>query len=632
MILQAQRAWLKSAGGVAGFLGLALGLALAAPAGRPATGPDAEKRLREDGKWESFPDGSTGRTTAFKGKAGLVIGAYLRKPKGKGPFPVVVLLHGGKASLPATYALGRTTRHPTADFLAAGWAIYSIDYRPHKKFFDEAEWEDTAAALEAVRRLDYVDRKRVALFGGSHGGNVICRLASRVEVCCGVPCAPAGLDLLEVAKVARRGEKVAPQLLKLIAEMEKQHGAKAEEIARSPAKFGYRSALTEVKDVRFPLLIVSGRNDEASPIPVADAYVKSLTAAGKLVETYYPDNGPHGFYFGRPAVTPETKECARRAVAFIGKHFAEGRRRPAGEKDKGAAPAAERAAKLKVALQSAWAHPDKAEPAGTQYKTFRSRTIMADVSYLIYLPPGYSSDGKKRYPVVYWLHGSGGSPRGGAVFVERLDAAIRAGKAPPTIAVLVNGLKGETLYCDTTDGKLPVESVLVKDLVPHVDATYRTIATRQGRGIEGFSMGGFGAAHLGFKYPERFGAVSILAPALLSPEVRVKKRKFDELVQFTFDGDLDAFKANDPFTLAEKNARALRKGTAIRIVPHFEPEGWLIPRCEALHKVLERHRVPHRLAVHDRVKAHSPRLLYDALGDEAIGFFTKAFAAAKAKE
>ncbi len=90
-----------------------------------------------------------------------------------------------------------------------------------------------------MRRLEFIDKKRVALFGGSHGGNVICRMASRVEVCCGVPCAPAGLDLCEVAKVARGGAKVAGQLTKLVEQLEKQHGVRAEEIAQAPEKFGY---------------------------------------------------------------------------------------------------------------------------------------------------------------------------------------------------------------------------------------------------------------------------------------------------------------------------------------------------------------------------------------------------------
>ena len=56
-----------------------------------------------------------------------------------------------------------------------------------------------------------------------------------------------------------------------------------------------------------------------------------------------------------------------------------------------------------------------------------------------------------------------------------------------------------------------METIILKELVPHIDETYRTLASRQGRLIEGFSMGGYGAARLAFKHHEIFGAASILA-------------------------------------------------------------------------------------------------------------------------
>jgi len=67
--------------------------------------------------------------------------------------------------------------------------------------------------------------------------------------------------------------------------------------------------------------MISGRNDPNAPLPVMDAYVDALRAAGKEAETYHPDNGPHGFYVGLPHTIPETAESTRRAVAFIKKHF-----------------------------------------------------------------------------------------------------------------------------------------------------------------------------------------------------------------------------------------------------------------------------------------------------------------------
>ncbi len=153
-----------------------------------------------------------------------------------------------------------------------------------------------------------------------------------------------------------------------------------------------------------------------------------------------------------------------------------------------------------AAQAQTWVDPDRSAPAGTEYHTFFSNTIGGQISYLIYLPPDHQTAAMKRYPVVYWLHGLGGNQRGGATFVAHLDAAIKTGKAPPVIAVLVNGLR-DSRYCDSFDGQRPVETVIVKDLIPHVDMTYRTVARGAARAIEGLSMGGFGAAHLAFSFP-----------------------------------------------------------------------------------------------------------------------------------
>ena len=86
--------------------------------------------------------------------------------------------------------------------------------------------------------------------------------------------------------------------------------------------------------------------------------------------------------------------------------------------------------------------------------------------------------------------------------------ADEAGAAPACLVVFVNGLPSG-MYVDWKDGSTPVESMIVKDLVPHIDATWRTIATREGRMLDGFSMGGYGAARLGFKHANLFRAVSI---------------------------------------------------------------------------------------------------------------------------
>jgi endo-1,4-beta-xylanase len=274
-----------------------------------------------------------------------------------------------------------------------------------------------------------------------------------------------------------------------------------------------------------------------------------------------------------------------------------------------------------------WVDPDRTTPAGTQYKTFSSSTIKGEVNYVIYLPPDYEQQRETRYPVIYFLHGSRGTPGRAAGTAARYDKAIRAGTIPPVIIVYVNGLRGATMYCDSRDGDYPVESVIIKDLIPHIDATYRTIASRAGRAIDGFSMGGFGAAHFGFKYPELFGVVSIQAPALLGPELTqpTPSRAWSRLFPAAMDGDLDYFRANDPFALVPKNASVLRDRTFIRIICHIETDNWLAPQCQKLHNVLMEHTIPHQFLYLSNVKTHNQGQVMDTLGDAGLMFFGSSF-------
>jgi dipeptidyl aminopeptidase/acylaminoacyl peptidase len=282
----------------------------------------AAPALAADNPWESFPDGSTGQVKEFQGVGGVKIPAYVRKPGGPGPFPVILMLHGGGRGEEATYGMGRSQQSPTQDFIKAGWAVYSIDYRPTTRMMEEIEIDDSVEAVKQVRKLPFVDPNRLGILGGSHGGHVTSRLMTRVDSRGAVLCAPAALDLIEVKKAAERGEKFVAILSKLAADMEQRLGGKAEEIEKDPAKFGYSSPLTEAPQARCPVLMISGLNDQASPPSVVNVYVAKLRASGKQVETYMPENGPHGFYFGRPDI-PEWKESTRRAVEFFQKCFAE---------------------------------------------------------------------------------------------------------------------------------------------------------------------------------------------------------------------------------------------------------------------------------------------------------------------
>ncbi len=135
---------------------------------------------------------------------------------------------------------------------------------------------------------------------------------------------------------------------------------------------------------------------------------------------------------------------------------------------------------------------------------------------LIYLPPGYTSS-TKRYPVVYFFASPFDSSFR-AIFDQMgargvLDRAIAAGTIDRFIFVTVDMTTplGCSWYVNSpATGNW--EDFMVQELVPYIDANFRTLATRDSRGIAGHFMGGYGAIRLGMKYPQVFGSVYALHP------------------------------------------------------------------------------------------------------------------------
>lgn len=143
-----------------------------------------------------------------------------------------------------------------------------------------------------------------------------------------------------------------------------------------------------------------------------------------------------------------------------------------------------------------------------------SAALKRDLSYLVYLPDDFDGSGQ-RFPVLYLLHGAGGDENAwvsGAHIRERADALIAKGAIPPSIIVVPS-----CPTCWWVDGaKDKAETAFWGELVPHVDRTYKTIASKDGRLIAGFSAGGFGAVRFAMKYPDRIAAVAALSPAIYS--------------------------------------------------------------------------------------------------------------------
>jgi gluconolactonase len=274
-----------------------------------------------------------------------------------------------------------------------------------------------------------------------------------------------------------------------------------------------------------------------------------------------------------------------------------------------------------------WVTPEVKAPR-VSFHTFDSAAAKTKVSYHLYTPAAYDAaeNKERRFPVVYWLHGSGGGAAGLAKVAAHFDAAIQAGKTQPFLVVFVNGLV-EGMYVNWKDGTAPLETMIVKDLVPHIDGAYRTIATREGRMLYGFSMGGYGSARLGFKFPEMFRAVSIVGAGPMQAELiqapRAGRQRAAEVLAKVYGGDQAYFRAVSPRTLAEQNAMAITKGSLVRMVIGDKDETFA-PNKE-FHEHLEQLKIPHTWTVLPGI-AHDPMGVLSAMGDDNWAFYRAAFA------
>ncbi len=152
---------------------------------------------------------------------------------------------------------------------------------------------------------------------------------------------------------------------------------------------------------------------------------------------------------------------------------------------------------------------------------YRSKVTGQTRHIMVYTPPGYDSDSKKRYPVLYLQHGGGedetGWTRQGHVnFI--LDNLIAAGKARPMIVVMEKGYARRAGEAARPAGRGrgdggAFEDVVLKDLVPLIDSTYRTVAHREQRAIAGLSMGAGQALRIGLAHLDTFSAVGAFSGA-----------------------------------------------------------------------------------------------------------------------
>ena len=216
-----------------------------------------------------------------------------------------------------------------------------------------------------------------------------------------------------------------------------------------------------------------------------------------------------------------------------------------------------------------WVTPAVDAP-GVEQHTFESAAAGTTVSYHIYIPLEYATS-SCRLPVLYWLHGLGGGVNGIAPLRDLFDNAIAMGQIPPMLVVFPNGLSF-SMWSDSVNGNVPMESVVIDELIPEVDSRFRTVASREGRIVEGFSMGGYGAARFGFIHRDLFAGVSILGAASLQldfldapPDSMIPPQLRTFIYAQVWGSDPDFFLEQSPWTITTQNATLIiNSGLVVR--------------------------------------------------------------------
>ena len=144
----------------------------------------------------------------------------------------------------------------------------------------------------------------------------------------------------------------------------------------------------------------------------------------------------------------------------------------------------------------------------------------------VYTPAGYEKDTKKKYPVLYLLHGSGGDEDAWSDLgrtIQIMDNLIAEGKAEPMIVVMPNGVYfnqaapgvAVNMFQPTISNSRSQSTVEVEDsftdIIKYIEANYRVKKDMYSRAVAGLSMGGRQSAALSRRYPTKFGYVGMFS-------------------------------------------------------------------------------------------------------------------------
>jgi len=169
---------------------------------------------------------------------------------------------------------------------------------------------------------------------------------------------------------------------------------------------------------------------------------------------------------------------------------------------------------------------------------FPSKSTNTSCRAFVYTPPNYQKDLNKRYPVLYLQHGWGeneyGWPIQGKVNLI-MDNLIAAGMAKPFIIVMTYGMTNDVKIGGLRNFDIkPFQKVLVDELIPYIDANFRTLTDQPNRAMAGLSMGGFETRLITLENLDTFSSIGLFSGGSISPDDVKNTSGFKKKIKLVF--------------------------------------------------------------------------------------------------
>ncbi|MCB0649092.1 MAG: esterase family protein [Saprospiraceae bacterium] len=253
------------------------------------------------------------------------------------------------------------------------------------------------------------------------------------------------------------------------------------------------------------------------------------------------------------------------------------------------------------------------------------KSVSMDTTYkaAVILPSSYAGT-TGTYPVVYLLHGAGGHFDSWLTKTPDKNFLKNLADHHEIIIVLPEG-EVYSWYLDSQfDKKSQFETHIIKEVVPKIDALYKTVKDRQGRAISGYSMGGHGALYLATRHPEVFCAAGSMSGGVdmnyskfrFSGDLTRTKQEFQRILG-TSDPDSEAFRDNSVINMVDEI-----KKNGLAIIIDCGVDDYLLEVNRALHERLVYQNVSHDYT--ERPGGHTWAYWENAVSYQML-FFEKIF-------